>query len=128
LRKVYARASAGSAALYWQEVGAFQITAGREIIVEPASGVEARVLRLFLLGPALALLLVQRGLLVLHASAVEVAGRAIAFLGESGQGKSTTAAAFHACGHPVVADDVVAVQIEDGGPLIYPGLPQLNLW
>jgi hypothetical protein len=127
-RKGYARADAQNACLFWPEVGAFQITRGNEITVEPAPGVEARALRLFLLGPALALLLSQRGLFVLHASAVEVEGCAVAFLGESGQGKSTTAAAFHAHGHPVIADDVVAVQIDDGFPAVYPGYPQLKLW
>jgi hypothetical protein len=127
-RKAYARADAATAYLFWQEVGAFRITGGNEITVEPATGVEERVLRLFLLGPALALLLSQRGLLVLHASAVAIEGRAVAFLGESGHGKSTTAAAFHARGHPVVADDAVAVQIDDGCPMVYPGFPQLKLW
>jgi hypothetical protein len=127
-RNGYARAEIGSATLYWQNVGTYHINDGQEITIEAAGGVEARVLRLFLLGPALAVLLSQRGLLVLHASAVAVDGRAVGFLGESGQGKSTTAAAFHRRGHAVVADDVVAVRLEEGCPIVYPGYPQLKLW
>lgn len=127
-QRCYARASATVAHLAWQGVGVFRIRGGREILVEPAPEVEERVLRLFLLGPALALLLSQRGLLVLHASAVALDGGAIAFLGESGRGKSTTAAAFYARGHDVVADDVVAVQMERGCPVVFPGFPQLKLW
>jgi hypothetical protein len=127
-QRCYARASARVAHLSWPDVGVFRIRDGREILVEPAPEVEERVLRLFLLGPALALLLSQRGLLALHASAVALDGGAVAFLGESGRGKSTTAAAFYAQGYDVVADDVVAVQMERGCPVVFPGFPQLKLW
>ncbi len=74
---------------------AFLIREGREIIVDAIEGCEPRLVRLFLLGPALALLLHQRKFLVLHASAVKIDGQAIAFVGEKGMGKSTMAAAFH---------------------------------
>jgi hypothetical protein len=127
-QRSYARANATVAHLSWPDVGVFRIRHGCEILVEPAPEVEERVLRLFLLGPALAMLLSQRGLLVLHASAVALEGGAVAFLGESGRGKSTTAAAFYARGYDVVADDVVAVLMERGCPVVFPGFPQLKLW
>lgn len=115
-----------------KSAGTFSIRCGREITVEPSPGAAEDLLRLFILGPALAMLLYQRGMLVLHASAVSVAGGGIAFLGFSGWGKSTTAAALHARGHGVIADDVVAVQtdLEDvkRAPTVWPGYPQLKLW
>jgi hypothetical protein len=114
--------------LFYDKVGAFLIREGREIVVEPVSGVEEHVLRLFILGPALALLLQQRGLLVLHASAVAVDGGAVAFLGGSGWGKSTMAAALHARGYDLVSDDVTAVYLEGDDPMVLPGFPQLKLW
>ena len=40
------------------------------------------------------IVLYQRNLLVLHASAVNIAGGAVVFLGVSGEGKSSTAATF----------------------------------
>ena len=128
-QKAYYESTTEEAYLFWENVGAFLVRRGCEIVVEPAPGVEERVLRLFILGAALSILLQQRGWLVLHASAVTVEGGAVAFLGRSGWGKSTTAAAMHARGHKVVADDVVAVQ-EEGAecPLIFPGFPQLKLW
>ena len=87
------------------------------------------LLRLYLLGPALALLLHQRGFLVLHASAVSLDGGVVAFLGHSGHGKSTTAATLHARGAAIVADDVVAVDLgAPGGPAALPGFPLLKLW
>ena len=43
--------------------------------------------RAYLLGTAIGALLHQRGLLPLHASAVEVNGRAVAFIAPAGHGK-----------------------------------------
>lgn len=121
-------ANARMAYLFREDIGTCLVRGGQEIIVEPAPGVEERVLRLFILGPALAVLLHQRGMLVLHASAVEMNGGAVAFLGGAGWGKSTTAAALHARGHNIVADDVLAVQVDAGWPVAFPGFPQLKLW
>jgi hypothetical protein len=70
----------------------------------------------------------QRGRLVLHASAVAIDGQAVAFLGDSGWGKSTTAAALHARGHPLVADDVAVVEPGEGRPVVVPAFPRLRLW
>lgn len=121
------RVSAEEVCFFYAEVGAFLVRR-EEIVVDPAKGVEERVLRLFILGPALAALLHQRGLLVLHASAVTVNGGTVAFLGGSGWGKSTLATALYARGHSVVADDVTAVQVDGGSPTVLPGFPQLKLW
>src|SRR2546421_132869 len=82
-------ASDDGACRYLGGVGAFLVRGGREIVVDPAPGVEARVLRLSILGPAFGLLLHQRGRFVLHASAVASGGGVLAFAGGSGWGKST---------------------------------------
>lgn len=66
-----------------------------------------------LVGTVLALLLVLRGSLVLHASAVAVAGGALAFTGQSGRGKSTVAALCAAAGAAVVSDDVLLVELDE---------------
>lgn len=113
--------SAGGAAI-------LRIKDGREITIDPIPGVDERVLRLFILGPALAVLLHQRRELVLHASAVAVEGRVIAFIGTEGMGKSTTAAALLAQGQPAVADDLVVIRTGIDPLLVIPGYPQLKLW
>jgi len=110
------------------DVGRFRIEAGREIIADPDPGTPERNFRLFLLGSAFGALLHQRGLLPLHANAIEIDGRAVAFLGESGAGKSTLAAWFLDHGHRVVADDVTVVGFEAGQAIAVPGLPRLRLW
>jgi hypothetical protein len=123
-----AHVTAERARFSWPDVGTFLVADGTRIIADAAPCVPESVLRLYVLGPALATLLRQRGLLVLHASAVSIAGEAVAFLGGPGWGKSTAAAALHARGHAVVADDVIAVAPAAGGPVVLPGFPWLKLW
>jgi hypothetical protein len=121
-------ASGDEACLYWPDIGAFLLRQGREITFDPRPDMPAGLIRLYLLGPVLGLLLHQRGLFVLHASAVALDGGVVAFLGHSGRGKSTTAAVLYARGGAVVADDAMAVDLAaDGGPAALPGFPQLKL-
>lgn len=97
------------------------ITDGELVDVDAQPKIDPAILRLILLGPILALVLHQRGYLVLHASAVELNSTAVAFIGDKGAGKSTTAAAFNAEGYALFSDDVVAVAPESH--LVYPRLP-----
>jgi hypothetical protein len=111
------------------KVGRYLIREGRQIVIDPAPGATERNLRLFLLGSAIGALLHQRGLLPLHANAIDVGGRAVAFSGHSGAGKSTIAAWFHDRGHTILADDVCVIGFDEGGrALAYPGIPRLRLW
>jgi len=82
----------------------------------------------FLLGPVLGLLLRLRGVTCLHASAVAINDRAVAFVGDEGAGKSTTAAAFARLGYPVISDDVVAIVEREGAFHVLPAYPYLSLW
>jgi hypothetical protein len=110
-------------------VARYRVEAGAEIIVDAGKDVPERNVRLFLLGSAFGALLHQRGLLPLHANAVEIDGRAVAFMGASGAGKSTLAAWFHDRGFPILADDVCVLRFESNGePVTQPGLPRLRLW
>lgn len=114
--------------LAWHAVGAFLISGGRRIDVEPAPGVDDALLAFPLLGPVMALLLHRRGLLVLHASAIAVAGKGAIFMGDKGAGKSTTASALIRAGHELLTDDVVALDLTNPDrPMIVPGFPQIKL-
>lgn len=111
------------------KVGRYLIREGRQILIEPAPEASERNLRLFLLGSAIGALLHQRGLLPLHANAIDIGGRAVAFSGHSGAGKSTIAAWFHDRGHTILADDVCVIGFDEAGrALAYPGIPRLRLW
>jgi hypothetical protein len=122
-------ATPNEAVLSWGRAGTFLIRNGNEIIVDPFPEADLRILRLMVLGAALGVLLHQRGYLVLHASAVAVAGRVAIFIGRKGWGKSTTAAALYSQGHQLIADDIIALSVKEGEtPLVLPGFPQFKLW
>lgn len=111
------------------ETARFLVTDGREIVVQPGPDAADGDVRAYLLGSAMGALLHQRGLLPLHANAIEIDGRAIAFAGPSGAGKSTLAAYFRARGRRLLCDDVCAVTFDaNGGALAWPGVPRIKLW
>lgn len=117
------------ARLTFSEVGTFFIDGGRSITVYPLPNTEDRLIRLPLLGASLAVLLYQRGNFVLHASAVEINGEAVVFVGNKGDGKSTLAAMLNGRGHRLISDDTVAVDLEgDDLPMVLPGFPQFKLY
>lgn len=121
--------TAEEAYFFWEGLGKFLVRGGNEIVVESISGAEDRLVRLPLLGVVLSVLLHQRGLMVLHASAVAIEGQAVAFLGNKGEGKSTTAAMLYARGHSLVADDAVVLDFANPQcPKVIPGFPQFKLW
>ena len=122
------RVSADETSFRWPDIGTFAIRRGREILVDPRPGVDQRWIQVGVLGPGFAALLQQRGYLVLHASAVSIGGSAVAFMGASGWGKSTLAAALHGRGHPVVGDDILATDLGTGTPVVFSGFPHFKLW
>ena len=111
------------------KVARYRVSDGCQIRIDAAPGVQARDLRLFLLGSALGAIYFQRGFFPLHASVVVMNGKAVAFTGDSGAGKSTIAAWMNAQGYPLLCDDVCVVRFDgDHAPMVYPGFPRLKLW
>jgi hypothetical protein len=82
----------------------------------------------YLLGPVMGFILRQRGQTCLHASTVEVDGGAVLLVGQSGAGKSTTAAALARRGLRVLGDDVAPLLPGAGGVRVQPAYPHLRLW
>jgi hypothetical protein len=98
----------------------------RRVLCAPAD-VEPWHWQRMLLGQILPLVAALRGYHVLHASAIEIDGRAIALSGQPGTGKSTLALEFALRGHGILAEDVVALRIEDGRAIAEPGVALVNL-
>ncbi len=102
---------------------------GHSIRVEPEGTVDPGDLVLFLLGTCFAIVLHQRGRVVLHASAVAVGDKAMLFCGQSGAGKSTMAALLGRRGFPLLNDDVCNLRpAEDGNYAVYADGRMLKLW
>jgi hypothetical protein len=109
------------------ETGRFLIRGGRAIVVDPDPGAPERAVVGVVTGLAMGILLHQRGLLVLHASAVAVDGSAVIILGDPGAGKSTLAAALHGRGHGILSDDVSGIDVNGAEPTVRPAYPQMKL-
>jgi len=110
-------------------VARFRVSDGREIVVQPHGQIAAETIRTYLLGTAIGALLHQRGLLPLHANAIEIDGRAFAIAGDSGAGKSTLAFRFQDLGHRLLTDDICATTVDDHGQgWAWPGIPRVKVW
>jgi len=116
------------ACFHFPGAGRFVVRDGGRVWVTPDPPGDPPLLRLYIQGMMLAALLYQRGLFVLHASVMQMGDRAVAFLGPVGAGKSTLAAALHARGYAVVADDNAAIRFQDGSPFVLPAFPNLKVY
>lgn len=102
---------------------------GEPVVCRPAPGVGRDTHEHLFINQVMPLVIGrQEGKLAFHASAVVLEQGAIAFLGESGRGKSTLAAAFVAQGHSFLTDDCLIVSRRGGVHVVEPGHPSLRLW
>lgn len=115
------------AIVYVKETGLFIIDNGKQIVFVPAPEAIEQLARFYIVGTVMAILLYQRQFLVLHGSVIDFDGEAVIFLGNSGDGKSSTAAAMSAAGYNLVNDDVAPVTIEDRQIILQPGFPQIKM-
>lgn len=83
-----------------------------EVTVHPVVGADPGIAVVLASGAVLAYLLVRRGHVVLHGSAVATDDGALAFVAPSGGGKSTMATLLCADGAGLVTDDVLRVDLD----------------
>lgn len=94
----------------------------------PAADIPNATVRHLLLDQVLPLVVSVRGGVVLHSSAVVGAEGALAFMGATGQGKSTLSASLALEGLPLLTDDCLVVEESDGRLTAVPSYPGLRLW
>ena len=82
----------------------------------------------YLLGPMMGFVLLLRGCISLHSSAIAVGDQAVALVGPAGSGKSTTVAALAGLGYSVLAEDVVTLQDIGNLFMVQPAYPCIRLW
>jgi hypothetical protein len=110
-------------------VGRFLVRGGEEILVDSALCADEDELRAYLLGAVFGALCHQRGIIPLHASAIDVADGCVAFVGASGTGKSTLVAALAQRGHEIIGDDECFLQPANNGKVqAWPGISRVKLW
>ena len=101
----------GGYLLRFPELADFEVSAAADdLICFPTPHASETTVEHLYLSQVRPLVLSKRGKLVFHASCVEVAEGAIAFVAESGRGKSTLAASFARCGFRLLTDDGLLVE------------------
>jgi len=110
-------------------IARFLVENGHSILFDLDPLCDTRTVALYLLGTCFAILLQQRGNLVLHASAIAVGDRAMLFCGQSGAGKSTMAALLCRRGYGLLNDDVCnLIPAAHGTYEVRPDGRMLKLW
>jgi hypothetical protein len=97
---------------------------GARLTFEPTA--DLRTVEKIRRGSAWLLLRQLEGKIALHGSAVRYGNRALVFLGRSGDGKSTIAAAMCRRGAELLADDAVGVDVTANGWVVQPH--ELDHW
>jgi hypothetical protein len=129
-RQVSAQANADCFSIHVADVGAFLVSADGHLVeaLEITGDVSNTILIEALLGPPLMLAFALRSIWTLHASAAMWGDKLVAFVGDSGNGKSTLA---HFLGRELgwrrVADDILPVVASASGVVALPHFPQLKL-
>jgi hypothetical protein len=101
---------------------------GRRVLCNNLSDMPLESFEAYLTNFAVSAALIQQGEEPLHATVVEIAGRAVGLLGPSGAGKSTLAAFLINQGGSLVTDDMLRVTFEDGAALAQPGPRRIKLF
>lgn len=123
----YVRLTPQESVLLFEDVARILVQQGSEIVVDPLPAANQSLLKRFLLGAAMAILLYQRGRLVLHGSGVCINNQGVLILGGPGAGKSSLVAAHVSHGHQFLVDDIASIDFDGGLAWIYPGFPQVKL-
>lgn len=106
-------------------VARFLVQHGQSIFFDPEPGTDNESLAVFLSGPCLAALLMQRDLFVLSGSVLKRGDEAVAYLAEECSGKSSVAALMLQRGHLVLSDSLCVINKEG---LVFPGPCSIDLW
>jgi hypothetical protein len=102
---------------------------GEAVVVDRPDTVSEMDVTAFLNGSVYGAIVWLNGMVPLHASGVVHNGRVHAFTGHSGAGKSTLASALAAHDMPLMADDVLVLDLSDPSAVVcLPGHKQVKLW
>lgn len=101
---------------------------GLDIRCRPAADATPDTIEHYYWDQVLPRVMSHQGHVMVHASAVAIDHRAVAFIGETGYGKSTLAAAFGRQGAPMLADDCLRLALEERQVTATPFDRGIRLW
>ena len=101
---------------------------GRHVLCRNLSDLPLTSFEAYLTNFAVGTALIQQGEEPLHATVVDIGGRAVGLLGPSGAGKSTLAAVLMNRGGILVTDDMLRITFEDDAAFAQPGPYRIKLF
>jgi len=92
-----------------ERVGSFYAIEGKKITLNPYEDADFMLIKMYLYGFLLPVVLMQRGRFPMHGSCIDIDGKSIVLSGISGAGKSSLAIAFRMAGYRLISDDLIAL-------------------
>jgi hypothetical protein len=124
----FVQLAGGSYVLRCYRIGDFEVSADLSAVVlhlDPDA--DPGLASVLATGTLLAFLILVGGSPLLHASCVEIDGRALAFVGFSGMGKSTVATIMCAAGALLITDDSLRLDLDGGDVRCFLGATEARL-
>jgi len=115
------------ATLDYAVLGTLRVQEGRRVTVILHPDACASALPYYLATEVMAVLLYQRGLLVLEACAVAIDGGAVVFLASPGGSKSDLIATLRQAGYPLLAEEIAVIDTRRELPVLIPSSSLLTL-
>lgn len=108
--------------------GIFIVKDGNTICIETLENYDLAMLKIYIMGIAFSMLMIQREKVSIHGGAVDLMGKGILIVGDSGAGKSTLTMALREKGYKLLSDDMSAIDnTENGNILINPSFPMQRI-
>lgn len=101
-------------------VAIYHIYNSDTVIVEPCKDADFKIIKVYILGSALGLVLLQKNIVAIHGGAILIDNKGCVFTGDKGAGKSTITTALRKKGYKFISDDVASIKIGEFN-MINPG-------
>ena len=98
---------------YVENVAIFHIYNGDTVIVEPMGDKNNKMIKLYIMGSVMGMILLQKNRVAIHGGGIVVDGKGCIFTGQKCAGKSTITTALRKKGYKFIADDVCSINIGD---------------
>lgn len=118
--------SAEEVYLYIEGVATYYIANGNKVVIDIYNNEDKNIVKIYLLGSVLGILMIQRKQLAIHGSSIVKNNKAVILTGDRGAGKSTLTTALRNRAYRFLSDDVAAIKLNNV-PTIYHGFPYQKL-
>lgn len=104
---------------YIEDVAIFHIYNGDTVTIEPMGDKNNKMIKLYIMGSVMGMILLQRNMLAIHGGGIVIDGKGCIFTGQKGAGKSTITTALRKKGYKFIADDVCSINIGETNTINY---------